>query len=310
MGIEFYQLSGDARRALEQFRQDFATALVQSDTEEWAKQNGVYVPSRALKTTWPIPVSAAGYHEFKGDMKYRSLFEKSISLMSKTWQDGVAELASTVEAPDFIGWGAEPAAMAAAQKSLLNEIIVTSLEANATHPYDAKTFFAADHPYNIFKVGLGTFDNDHAGAPSVANLKLANERFRAIKGANGKSLGLRLTHVLSPSVWEEEFRDMLEQAFIVQTDGASFAAVDNRNRGRAKLIVSDELTHATQWYALALNKPGMYPWVTQDEGTPEEIVSDKSSFLYQSTLKIGISYIMRANGGLALPQCIQRWSGV
>src|SRR5690242_17338968 len=118
MGSEFLLVSQDAQRALEEFSQEFSAALVQGAVEQWAKTLGLSRTSKALKTTYPVPVSAAGYSEFKGDMKYRSLFEKSLELKPKTWQDGVAELASIIEAPDFTGWNDQPAAMAAASQSL------------------------------------------------------------------------------------------------------------------------------------------------------------------------------------------------
>ena len=70
------------------------------------------------------------------------------------------------------------------------------------------------------------------------------------------------------------------------------------------LLSDDDL-----WYSLALNKPGMYPWIVQDEGAPEQILSDKSSHLYATTLKVGVAYILRGNGALALPHCCQRWAG-
>lgn len=314
MGVEYNLISADAQRALEEFAQDFAAALTQSGVEPWAKQNGLYRASRALKTTFPIPLSAAGYNEFKGDVKYRSLFEKSLELKPKTWQDGVAELASIIEAPDFIGWAGEPAAMAAAAESLPNEIIATALEANDTHPYDGLPFFDTAHPFNVFHAATGDFSNDITGAgthPSIDNLKLAKMNFRAVKAANGKPLGLRMTHVLIPSSQEETWKDLLELDMILQanSDDSAVTALPNRHKGTVKMIVSDELSDDLQWYPLALNKPGMYPWFVQDEGAPEEIRSDKSSHLYSTTLKVGVAYVLRGNGALALPHCIQRWAG-
>jgi len=311
MGSEFNLVSQDAQRALEEFAQDFAGALTQDPVNEWAKTFGLYKASRALKTTWPIPVSAAGYKEFLGDLKYRSLFEKSLELKPKTWQDGVAELASIVEAPDFIGWGAEPAAMATAAKSLLNEIIAGRIEANPTC-WTGKTFFAADHPINVFDSGAGTFDNDVTGAgtdPTVNNLALAMAGFSAMKAPNGKSLGLKMTHVLHATSKTELWREILEKDLIIQAVGTAFGSVNNIYKGIVVPIPCDELTDDDKWYPLALNKPGMKPWVVQDEGSPEEIRQDKTDALYKTTLKIGIAYILRGNGELALPQCVQRWAG-
>ncbi len=305
MGSEFDLVSTDAQRALEEFSQDFAAALTQPSTEQWAKDLGLYKPSRALKTTFPIPVSAAGYSEFKGDMKYRALFEKSLELKPKTWQDGVSELASVIEAPDFIGWSSEPAAIAAAALALHNEIIAAALEANDAC-WDGEDFFSASHPYNIFDVDTGTYDNDVAGTLAAAQLVTAKTNFRAMKAANGKPLGLRMTHLLVPAALEETARELLERDLIVE----SGAAVDNRHKGTVKLVVSDELTDDAKWYALALNKPGMHPWIVQDEGSPEEIRQDKESHLYKTTLKVGLAYVLRGNGVLALPHCVQRFSGV
>lgn len=311
MGSEFDLISRDAQRALEEFSQDFAAALQQTGVEPWARDHGLYKASRALKTTFPIPVSAAGYAEFKGDLKYRALFEKSLELKPKTWQDGVSELASVIEAPDFIGWTSEPAAMAAAAMSLPNEIIAAALEANGAC-WDGKNFFAGDHPYNVFGEVSGTFDNDITGAGTnvtAANLSIAKQNFRDIKGANGKPLGLRMTHVLAPAAQEETWKELLEQDMVIQAVGSSFGAVDNRHKGTVQLIVSDELTNDSQWYPLALNKPGMKPWIVQDEGSPEEIRQDKTDALYKTTLKVGVAYILRGNGVLALPHCMQRWAG-
>ena len=301
MGQEFNLISSDAQRALEDFAQDFALALTQPGVEQWAKENGLYRSSRALRTTYPVPVSAAGYAESKGDVKYRDIFQKSLSLTPKTWQDGVAELASVIEAPDFIGWTSEPAAIAAAASALLNQIIADALAENATC-----------WGGSVFDVDVGTYDNDFTGAgttPTAPNLKLAKSRMRKIKAPNGKPLGLRLTHILIPSALEETAKDLLEQDMVIQAVGSTFAAVDNRHKGTVKMIVPDELADDSQWYGLGLNKPGMVPWIVQDEGAPEEIRSDKTSHLYQTTLKVGVAYVLRGNGVLALPQCMQRWAG-
>jgi hypothetical protein len=313
MGSEYFLVSGDAQRALEEFAMDFAMALAQGPVDPWAKTNGVYKQvGAASKLTFPVPVSAAGYEELKGDLKYRDLFEKSFSFTPKTWQDGVSALASVIEAPDFIGWTSEPGAMAQAALSLPNEIIAGLLESNPTC-WDDVTFFHASHPVNVFDSSFGTFDNDITGAGtnlSSGNLALAKQYFREIKAANGKPLGLRMTHLLVPAALEETARDILERDLIIESNGANdFGTVNNRHKGTVKLVVSDDFTSDIVWYPLALGKPGMFPWIVQDEGAPEEIRSDKDSHLYKTTLKVAVAYVLRGNGALALPQCVQRWAG-
>ncbi len=309
MGSEYNLISQDAQRALEEFKQDFAMALAQGPVDSWAREMGLYSASRALKTTYPVPVHAALYEEFKGDMKYRSLFEKSIELIPKTWQDGVAELASIIEAPDFIGWGEQPAAMAFAAASLENEIIAAALEAGtSTTGWDGETFFDTDHPVNVFDLAIGTDWSNYITTSAtfgVTNLALAKKMFRALKGPNNKPLGLRMTHLMVPGALEETARDLLERDMIIE----SSIAMPNRHAGTVKLIVADELTSDIAFYAFALNKPGMKPWIVQTEGSPEVIVQDKSSHLYASTLKVGLSSILRGNGGLAMPHCVIKFDG-
>lgn len=312
MGVEYNLVSRDAQRALEEFSQEFDAALTQGAVEQWAKVHGLYRQSKALKTTFPVPVSAAGYNELKGDIKYRDLFEKSLELEPKTWQDGVSALASVVEAPDFIGWTGQPEAFAAAALSLSNEIIAGLLKENPVC-WDDEQFFSPTHPVNYFDDGAGMFSNivtAGSTAPSSENLALAMAHFDGLKGPNGKSLGLRMTHVFHPASQRQQWKQILENDLMIQAIGTgadrAFGSVNNIFKGAVIPVACDEL-EGDAWYAAALNKPGMYPWVVQDEGSPEEIRSDKDSALYERTTKIGVAYILRGNGALALPHCIQRW---
>lgn len=307
----YYQLSGDAQRALEEFRQDFALALSQAGSDQWANDAGHHVVTDAPRVTFPVPVDAAGYKEFEGEIKYRSLFQKSVSLTPRRWTDGVSELASIIEAPDFIGWLNAPAAMAAAAACLPNQIIADAIAANATC-WDGTAFFSDSHPYNVFDSSIGTYDNDFTGAGTsltAANLKLAKQRFREIKNPGGKPLGLRMTHVMVPPALEETAKDLLEQDLVIQAVGSSYGAVDNRHKGTLKIIVADELSDSSKWYGLALNKPSMKPWVTISRSAPEEIEQGKDSHLYKTTLKVALAYVLDSEGGLLLPQCMHRWAG-
>ncbi len=87
------------------------------------------------------------------------------------------------------------------------------------------------------------------------------------------------------------------------------ACNDNIYKNAVTPICSYELSDSSKWYPLSLNKPGMKPWVVQDDGAPEEIRLDKSSDFYKTTLKVSLAYVLRGNGELALPQCMQSWAG-
>ena len=177
------------------------------------------------------------------------------------------------------------------------------------------------------------FDNDFTGAtlPSHQNLQIAKTRFRRILGANGRPLGLRLTHIVAPPSQEEIWRNILEPDLIIQAlplvttqgdgSGSTFGAVNNRHKGTVKLIIADELGGSFKspatgqtgsdayWYPMALNKAGAYPLVTHRQATPEVTIKDKSSDFYKDTRKLALAAVLMAQGGAALPQCVQRWAG-
>lgn len=346
-GVPFQQISRDAQIALTEFNEAFMTALAQSDVEPWAEEVAFSLVSDAPQIKFPIPISGAGYKELTGNIQYRRLSEKSISIIPVTWADGVEELASVIEAPDFISWMGEPERMAAAGKSLSNELVAKIMISNPaswekndgsisffqSSNTATPSFSAGSHLYNVLDSSFGGFDNDFTGAtlPSHVNLQLAKTRFRRILAANGKPLGLRLTHIVAPPSQEEIWRNILEQDLIIQSlpfntsggdgTGTTFGAVNNRHKGTVKLIIADELggnytSPATgqtgsdaKWYALALNKPGAYPFVSHRQATPETTIKDKSSDFYADTRKVALASTLLAQGGAALSQCAQRWAG-
>ena len=136
--------------------------------------------------------------------------------------------------------------------------------------------------------------------------------FRTLKGPNGKSLGLRFTHLLVPAAREEEARDFFERDMLLEavtnvagTENVGGVTRKNRHFNTVSIVVGDELASDDLIYPMALNTSA-YPWIVQDGGTPEEIRQDKSSYLYQSKLMVGVSYILELATRAALPQGIAR----
>jgi hypothetical protein len=328
------QVSNDASRALEEFSDEFRSALALGPVNQWATENGLARTSDALKSSWPIPVSAAGYHEFKGDMKYRSLYERSLSMTIKLWQDGVEEFAHVIEAPDFVDWSGEPARMAAEWQRQPNVLVAAMLAESAlagplldfytdkdTNTASTRRLFASDHPFNVFNVGLGTFDNTASVAASAISDGSAwdtlTAQFRAILGPNGKPLGLSFTggYCIVPATRENLFKNALEFDTLIRgvagtgavNSGTRVAAVtqNNRYKGTFGYTIADELDDQDHFYALCAPKSGMVPWVIQT-GTPEEFIHDKSSDKYKSTLKLYYSVVGKMAAAAALPHCIIR----
>lgn len=323
MAIPFNMVSGDAKRALEEFSTEFDGAFLAADSEAWSKFAGLWRTSNAIRTTYPVPVSAAGYVERKGDDKMRSLYERSLSMKTREWVDGVQELARIVEAPDFIGWAGEPARIAREAARLPDILVAEMLELNANLGFYrdeqlgtdlAIPLFSDVHPVNIFDSALGTFDNDHAATAIDATMMAAAfTRFRAKKGSNGKLMRLKPTHMIVPGALEQEARDFLEndmQRYAILEGGASGAEntnqiSNNRFKNIVQLVVGEDLTSATQIYLLDASA-NAYPWIVQSTGTPEQITYDKSDALYKDTGRIGVKYILGLACAAALPHAIER----
>lgn len=330
----YYQVSRDAARALEEFDDSFRSALALGDFETWAESNGLVRTTKAIKTTFPLALDAAGYHEFKGDQKFRTLYARSLSMKSRTWQDGVEEFAKVIEAPDFGGWADQPAAMAKEWQRLPNILLADMLAESSldgplldlyrdpdTNTASTRRLFATDHPYNVLRPELGDFDNTMqttvAEIQSGAFFDEVSYRFSTIKGANGRPLGLKSGNVICPAQRENLFKNTLQFDTIVRTIdnvgtiGATSGVVagvpqNNIYKGTIGYVRADELEDQDHFYVRAAPKPGMYPWAIQNGGAPEQFVWDKTSERYKSTLKVALSYVGELEAAAMMPHCIIR----
>ena len=312
MAQPFQYISVDAQLALTKFSQEFSEAFALGEFTNWARDFGL-VDSNKYRTTFPIPVSAAGYDLRAGDDRMRDLFEKSISFNPVEWIDGVIARASVVEAPDFIGWLGEPARIAVEGLRNTNVITATMLESNAgagpVLQFDGLSLFNDAHPCNIFASGVGTFDNNRSSAAFDA-VMLTNvlNYFRSIKGPNGKFAGRRPTDVIVPGSMAQTAaaffqNDLMYNAILAGSTNTNLAG-NNIYKGAVNVIIADELSSAGVCYFIDRNGPK--PWVIQDGGAPEEIIYDKQSELYKSQGKIGVKYVLTQGVGAAVAQSICR----
>lgn len=327
MATIYHLVSRDAQQALTEFSNAFDAAFVAAESDPWASQLGMASTSPALKTTWPIPISAAGYKERKGDDKLRSLYERSMSMTIKEWVDGVAEKAAIVEAPDFLGWQREPQNMALEARRLPQTLVAELvLEANPLldfYRFEAPggsvastiRLFAANHPVNVLDSRMGTFDNDLDATAGIgtALVQAVKLHFRNLKAPNGKPMKLKLSDWMVPASREDETLDFFQRDYIVQAiqnvaanENVAAVMVQNRHKGTVRVVVADELTSDSYGYAIA--NGGQIPaWVVQTgSGSPEEIRYDKNDALYKDTGKIGVKYVLKMGVAGCLPHGIAR----
>jgi phage major head subunit gpT-like protein len=324
MAAPLYLVSHDAQEALRQFSQEFDAAYTVADPGTWAKDIGLTNSSKNILTTYPIPISAAKYVEKKGETKFRTLYERSLSMSPVEWEDAVSILASKIEAPDFVGWSSEPTRIATEGARQPAKLVAAMLHANPLlDMYTSRArggiialstirLFASNHPVNIFDTAQGTFDNDLAitgiDATSISTVKL---HFRSVKAPNGEPAGLEFDTLLIPAALEEQAKDFFESdnlILAVENAGGTIVGgvpTNNRHKGTVKVIVCPELLDANVCYALDVSS-GAYPWVLQDGGAPEQIIFDKTDHMYKTTGMVAFSSKLTMAVAAALPLAIAR----
>lgn len=333
MANPYLQVSRDAQRALEEFSSEFDQALALAEPITWARDFGLYNVSNAIQTTYPLPISAAGYKERKGDDKLRRLYERSLSMQTKEWYDGVEEKKKVVEAPDFIGWAGEPSRIAREGARQPNLMVAAMLHANPLLDfYTVKheggnvastiRLFATNHPVNIFDDSIVS---EYQGTATFSNLKTATEFGEALfddvtqdflnrPGPNGRPMGLAPTHVLAPTALAKTARKYLEAdnllvAVTNQAGSENVGGVMRQNfyKGAVELVVCPELQDSNMVYFVDANASA-FPWILQDGGAPEEIRYDESDAKYKDEGKIAVKYILEMGVAAALPHAIQRYT--
>jgi hypothetical protein len=304
-------------KKLEEFSAEFISSLVAYVDEPWAKQLGRYEETAAMSTTYPISISAAGYEPFEGDRKFRNLFDDEIKIELTEWSDGVLVPYIKISRLDFAGFSKEPAAIAHASKTLINKCVVARLIENGL-AWDKQPFFSVNHKVNHLDTESGVFSNDFGGPgtePSADNLRKAMDRFAAIRKPNGESLGLAMTHIMChrsrASVWRDILKsDNVIRAIYNASGQMAFGPVGNLDKDAVTCVTCDELVDENTWYALALNKKDMVPWIVQDQGAPEQIQITKDSHTYLQKSEVGFWYRMVAGSVLAHFHCLHRWAGL
>ena len=334
-------VSRDASDRLREWSDEFRSALVLAPFISWVEKYGRLRVTNALRTTFPIPIDAAGYKELVGDITFRKLYARSLTMTSKQWFDAIQAKARIVESDEFMDWSGAPARMAfewqrypqvrAAIMLALNSFAGPQLDFYRdpdSQTVTARNLFAADHPFNVLDSTVGSFDNTMSFTRSQIKdgtmVQSINDRFRLIKGPNGQDLGLTMQggSFLTPSVFDNDFKELLEQDTLiraVQNVGKTenVAGVIQKNIwGKSYGVNYDvgvELSrpaaggaNGDYLYALAAPKAGLVPWVAQQGSAPEEILHDKTSELYKRSQQIGVSYVGEFNIAGCLPHPIIR----
>ncbi len=196
-----------------------------------------------------------------------------------------------------------------------DERLAAVIEANGLC-YDGQNFFDTDHSEG----NSGTQSNAPAAASgydiaSAANaitvLKLVSNAMSQFKGDQGKHLGVKVTHVLTPSSLEWHFREAFDPMFI----GGGETSSTKTYKGAVKIIVCDFLTNdgsnpehsAVYWLDLSKS---VKPFIFQNRKNPELVALDKPDS-YENFMRKKILYGVddRFNMGFGLWQLAYKTQG-
>jgi hypothetical protein len=284
-------VSVDAQIALTEFGYDFLEAFKASPTP-FAERLGLVRFSQFLQTRFPMPVDAAEFREFYGEIGYRRLGHKSLTVTPGVWSDGVEELARVIEAPEFLGWMEAPGEQADDASALPDRLAAKMLLAGKTTPSwevddGSVMWFDKAHPINPMKPGgggpanpisgqaAGTYPNLLVGMPldfdSIRKVRAHFRKWPAVSGA--KRRGLRLTDILAHPDQEQQVMELRREKYVMrksvdgagQTVGYMFAPNENASEEdyAFNVWIGEELTESGVWYPMSLNRRGTKPWVIQ-----------------------------------------------
>lgn len=328
-------LGRTARDRLVEFSDRFAKAFAGMPQDVWAREISLFYPTQAPKVRFPLPISAAGYKEFKGEIKYRRLGQREITLVPRVWQDGVNGLADEIESADFVGFDTESQTMAYNATIAPNEWVRDVLEFNSgvgplldlyrdqeSNTASTIPLFSNAHLFNVMDSTVGTFDNTGSnalltgvGGFTVANVRKWATYFPTVKRPNGKFFGLQLTHVLCGADRYQEAVDFFKSDYIVrairnQANSDNVAAGSDQNvyKGVIVPILAPELTLANVVYPLALNQQGsgVLPIIYMSSETPETNILDRSSAMFEDKRMVGVNAFIKGSAGAALPHPIAK----
>lgn len=267
------------------------------------QQLATMVPSTTKSNTYGWMERIPRLREWIGERLVNNLAAHAYSIENKRFEDTLEVDRDDFE-DDNLGVYAPLAEMLGQAAATYPDDVLISLlqngESNAC--FDGQNFFDTDHPINKFDDASGVQSNYWASGLALTqpNFFTMRQQFQSWKGADGRSLKARLTHLVVPPALEDEARTILEAEMIAAAAGQG-GAVSNISRNLAQLIVWDELSgDDTTWYGLDLSKP-IKPFVWQDRRRPrfqQKMDDNDDNVFYRNKYVWGVD--ARGNGGYSL----------
>lgn len=165
---------------------------------------------------------------------------------------------------------------------------------------DAKNFFHAQHPINVYKPNIKGFDGNNYYANDYTSMPLTLENYRLIRqdmmnrvGEDGKSLEIVPNLLIVPPSLETEANHIAKSEYIaaasVANETSQVGMVNNPYKGQVEPLVIQPLgADSDTWYLADTTKPiKPFGWclreawsMAQRTSPTDPIVFDKNQYLF------------------------------
>lgn len=293
------------------FQGGYSTAKV------WWDKLAMLMPSttRSERYAWMKKIPA--FREWVGERIFNNVVGRSYEIFNKDWEDSI-EIDRNDIADDRIGVFAPFMEMMGVQAAKWpDHTLAPIIQAGSTTGlcFDGQPFFDTDHPVDMDKASLGTYQNLFTASPlNPANVSSVRATMASYLGEDGKVMGVDPTLIIVPPTLRDAAAAICNAEWFspAQQWGAGAAGAPSINvvKGMYDFIEVPEFANEPNvWYLADMSKP-VKPFVWQLR-EPVKFVSvvDPASVPLFNFKKFQFGADSRGNGGYSLPFLCGRCEG-
>lgn len=272
------------------FLTNFQDAL--TSAEVWSDKVVTKIASASRENRYLWVDKIPRLRKWTGDRVYNSLSRRSYALVNDDYEDSL-KLDRNVIDDDGLGLYAQGVRMLGDAAAHWPDDMVADIMQNgqSTSPqyicHDGQPFFSAAHPTNLdaptmFANQTNLYSVATSGATplNATNYNTVRAAMMALKGSDGKPLGIRPDLLVVAPALEMAAKQLLNADFIAPTGGFGVnAAAQQTNvlKGTADLLVIPQFAGAdTTWYLLSTKGP-LKPFIFQERKAPQFTVKAASN---------------------------------
>lgn len=214
------------------------------------------IPSNSARNDYTWATNSPVMREWLGSRVVQNLGSFVYSVPNKDWEMTIGVRRNDIEDDNLAFYATDARAYGESARLHPDQLLFDLLKNGQAQPcFDGQYFFDTDHPVNGSDTAAGVYSNYFTGRPlTAANYEFVRSQTVALKGANGRSMGLTMdTLVVGPALYVQA-RRIVE----IQVDAAG---AGNPNAGTARVLMIPEL-EGNDWYMLTTRR-AIKPFIFQ-----------------------------------------------